>query len=748
MSNGKREYRLAAIMFTNIEGFSSMLESHEASALDLLTRHKAVLATTIEKNQGRVIKTIGDATLADFDTATQAVKAGIDIQKALYEFNQSSQSAMKIKLRIGIHLGDAYFGDDDAVGECVTIANRLQAIGPPGSLCISKEVYGLVSNKIEAEFIDKGQVKLKDIKRELHVYEVYPSGIPGRFTRKASTDRQNNEGDTVDSNVNDNSGQTQKLPGKTLFDFFKDRTNGLDIMGMAGVIGIPGDKVNKVLSKLENHGIIAQKKDDKGVTRVRFGGMGHVRKKNLENDYKKHHLQKNEYYGQGTGKSIIDLFFNEKKNMDLYGIAEGLGIPPHKAQRILLKLESKGIIARLQGEDGRPEFKYVGLFENQRRVINIPAFVADYNNKSEKQSVGRIVGNIVSFLAVFPFLAYLNFNFTPDHLWFYIPSIFWFNGIADQINTFVSSRKKKRFFNKTPNLNDKKIRLIKKFSENFKKFFNNLFSYLSVNAVAILANMYLIPDFPYLGMVQKGWFFAMIIGWGAGVIGHFIGSVINHFRLKSRMKKEGIPFGRKLKSLPDIPYSAESYMMYEVQTPVDTGVKFDSPYGHLMVKALGIRDSIVQQVNTGHMENTEWDNEILPLVENFIKKIEKILNQCENIDGLLNEMPMTKINEEIAYCKTRIASDISETLKVEYEKAQVQWENHKDSIIKLKEQQELMLTRLNSSILVLQQYQINLAKMKALTLEADSGSLDRLKMTSDELTNYIKDLKDSYEELA
>ncbi|TFG63111.1 MAG: adenylate/guanylate cyclase domain-containing protein, partial [Spirochaetales bacterium] len=168
-----KDYRLAAVMYTDICGFSRMLEKNEQETLEMLSFHNKLIYEKAKKHNGTVIKSIGDAFLVDFKNTFDAVKCAIEIQHELGAFNSSKQGE-KLVLRIGIHLGDIYFFETDALGEGINIASRLQSLAKPGRICISREVYSMVSNKIDVRIIPLGRVDLKNITRDIFAYEIIP----------------------------------------------------------------------------------------------------------------------------------------------------------------------------------------------------------------------------------------------------------------------------------------------------------------------------------------------------------------------------------------------------------------------------------------------------------------------------------------------------------------------------------------------------------------------------------------------
>ena len=122
--------QLAAIMFTDIVGYTSLMGKDERKAFDLLNKNRDIQKPIIEEYNGKWIKELGDGVMATFQTVSDAVMAAIKIQKACYALNE-------FQLRIGIHQGEIVTEDRDVFGDAVNIASRIQAIALPGSIYIS-----------------------------------------------------------------------------------------------------------------------------------------------------------------------------------------------------------------------------------------------------------------------------------------------------------------------------------------------------------------------------------------------------------------------------------------------------------------------------------------------------------------------------------------------------------------------------------------------------------------------------------
>src|SRR5712691_10053600 len=163
--------RLAAIMFTDIVGFSRQMGADEARMLRLLAVHNQVIEQAVAEHHGHVIKTVGDAFLVDFPSVVNAVQCAQRIQAQFRTYNAEKEKDEQVHVRIGIHSGDIVQRDGDVFGDGVNIAKRLQEQTDPDSICISDVVYRDVAQKIVlGTVVSLGRPKLKNIAQRFQVY--------------------------------------------------------------------------------------------------------------------------------------------------------------------------------------------------------------------------------------------------------------------------------------------------------------------------------------------------------------------------------------------------------------------------------------------------------------------------------------------------------------------------------------------------------------------------------------------------
>ena len=174
--------QLAAVMFTDIVGYTALMGKNERQAFELLRKNREIQKPIIEEFGGKWIKELGDGILASFSAVSNAVYAAIKIQEAC-------TSAKAFELRIGIHQGEVVFENDDIFGDAVNIASRLQALAPPSGIFVSESVQRDISNKndIRSEFVRLEN--LKNVKEPIPIYKIF------------SADKENQENKTLVANA-------------------------------------------------------------------------------------------------------------------------------------------------------------------------------------------------------------------------------------------------------------------------------------------------------------------------------------------------------------------------------------------------------------------------------------------------------------------------------------------------------------------------------------------------------------------
>src|SRR5215469_11374137 len=151
------------IMFSDIAGYTAIMGRDEAQGLAARDAHRELLRSILPRFHGRLLGDLGDGALSSFHSAIDAVSCARALQAA-------TGNDPEFKVRIGIHVGDVLFADNTVLGDGVNVASRIQAIAPPGGICISERVYEEIRNKPEFVVRDVGEQTLKNVPRPIRVY--------------------------------------------------------------------------------------------------------------------------------------------------------------------------------------------------------------------------------------------------------------------------------------------------------------------------------------------------------------------------------------------------------------------------------------------------------------------------------------------------------------------------------------------------------------------------------------------------
>ena len=163
MSDEKLKRRLTTVLCADVHGYSRLMGADEAATLATLRRCRTAIAGLVERHDGRIVNTWGDAVIAEFASVVEAVQCAVEIQQEISSQNSAPADAPQMRFRIGINLGDVMVDGSDIFGDGVNIAARLQELAEPGGVVISASVYDQVHNKLSLGFDCLGLQEMKNV---------------------------------------------------------------------------------------------------------------------------------------------------------------------------------------------------------------------------------------------------------------------------------------------------------------------------------------------------------------------------------------------------------------------------------------------------------------------------------------------------------------------------------------------------------------------------------------------------------
>ncbi len=164
--------KLAAILSADVKGYSLLMADDETFTIRTLKEYRGIMSNCIEQHNGRVVDSPGDNLLAEFSSVVDAVECAVEIQKQLKKENKRLVEDKRLEFRIGVNIGDVIQDEDRIYGSGVNVAARIEGIADPGGICISRNAYDHVKDKLELEFEHLGEHEVKNIKEPIRVYKV------------------------------------------------------------------------------------------------------------------------------------------------------------------------------------------------------------------------------------------------------------------------------------------------------------------------------------------------------------------------------------------------------------------------------------------------------------------------------------------------------------------------------------------------------------------------------------------------
>jgi len=710
----QKEYRLAAVVFTDIVGFSRMMEQEETATLELVKQHNALIGKLTEQFGGSVIKTIGDAFLLAFPNTVNAVKCSVAIQNQIKTIHTPG-SNLGISLRIGAHLGDIYFFENDALGEGINIASRLQSVAKPGRICISQDVFNLVSNKIELRIAQLGEVKLKNISRVIQAYEIL---VDPQDTDSATDPRQ-----AVDPG---REAQTQNGPVRAAFD-----PNSLkaDVLQETKRIGrrltisearkrfdIRGGDGERVLQELMNRGLVVRERTGQpqstgssGVGRP-HGGW--------------------EQWAQQITREITERVEEQTRNIDWGGHVRGPEArrAARHAARHMARVAARSsrysgsrfVSAEEEPDVADDEWDRALSADSDEATLASEyrahlQKVADSAQNSFRGHFGAFLGVNVGLAAIWAFTG-------AAFPWFLIPAGAWAIGLVTHRGVVMRRRREAFEIQSIENPSREQILILRKLNKARDSWASHLVSNLAVSGFLVMLNLITSPSFP--------WSVFPIGGMVIGLLSHFPVYSGKVRALRAKLAEAGARFGARRRS-------------------AGTTVPQAATTGSVSEQAAELRVAIVGQLKSFRKGESPVGEEFVPLLDNYVNQIRELDGKDRELEQIINSIPMGELEKDLARLIERRNSATDARVAEEYGNSIAQIQKQKQSFGELKNEKEMLHLRMNSAFNSLKQVQIDLARMKSISASAGSEvtSLSLLRRSSEELSQYLDDLHEGYEQL-
>ena len=694
----QKEYRLAAIMYTDIAGFSRMMEENEAGTLETLRRHNQLITDSVLKHGGRVIKTVGDVFLSEFPNTVDAVRSAVEVQNDIAEHN-GADPVMPLYLRVGIHLGDIYFFEDDALGEGVSIANRLQSLARPGKICISQDVLNLVSTKLDLNVRSLGRSKLKNISREIETYEISVNdgaeepGARDNDNATAATGSAARGARSSSSALRGALKENLQSPEYAGFNELKALVLGeikragrrLSIDDVRDRLPNRSGDIDTALETLAEKGFLTRgsagmaRETSRGMPR---SGSAHARvRKNWDRDW--NHGRRSP--GKSRGGS------DEEE-------------------------------ARIQSRWDR------ALEETPAGTGGYDSLVEDYKDhvasSAEREKAG-LRGHLISYAAVNGGLFFLwSMVMFGGFPWFLIVALGWGIGLASHCSGVRQKARESRELDQWPGLTREQLRIYRKLAKARSNWSGHLVSNIATSVFLLLLNFIVSPGFLWA---------AFPIGFMAiGVFSHLPAYKTKERRLLKRLRDAGASVAHLLSGKRA---AGEPEQRTTAGGPNTAGYEAEQVRARIVGKMAASPDG------------SPVGEDFLPVLDNYVEQIKLLDQKNRELDQIMHGIPVAELQRDLATLQKQRAKTENEKVLAEYDQSIRQIEKQQTSFAELKNEREILRLRLSSGLSQLKQMEIDLVRMASLSSNEEVASIGMLKDKSDELSQYLDDLREGYREL-
>lgn len=693
------DYRLAALLSCemSVDRLADSAAHNEAvSAFDNIVRRAC------DQNGGDIVKRVGETFLLSFTNAQAAVQCAVSIQRSASAHN-STGSIAPLHLRIGAHLGEVHFFESDAIGDVVAVVSRLQALARPGAICISEDVYRLVSGKTDTSFERIGTLPADNaLPDSVNAYEaiVVPGSAggdrPGSEERAAGgrpeAERWGGERSAADgehasgrgSGSGGDGGADDRRLKELAFAEIKRAGRRLSIQELENRLPGSPEQVSRVLNELADKGFLTR-------------------------------LESND------GRSVYASMRPRVHIPDRRGSGD-------------------------EREDKEAEKQWDAVlspeYDEDENDTVIEEYVEQTAEAADKAAAG-FRGHLTTYVGVnaLLFLVYMTTS-AGGFPWFLIPLTAWGIGIATHAGTVAQRKREKRELRQMQRPTRKQIRLFRKLTKARNAFSSHLISNVATSGFLAALNL----------LVSPGFFWAIfpIGGMGIGLLSHYPAFKSKERRILDQLKEAGGRFAERVRGSEPGRRSVGrsgaaaggSYSERNGETAAAGGARRDPG-----AEAERLRQQILEQLNRIDTKTAPFGDEIQPVLDDYVSQVTQLADKQREIAEIVDSIPIAELERDLQELSKKRREAQNDRMAAEYDRSIEQILKQKRSFEELKNEQEVLALRLRSGLNTLKQMQIDLVRMHSLSSGRNTASTDMLREKASELSNYLKDLEKGYAEL-
>jgi len=709
-----KEYKLAAILSIDLPEPPFAGEGEDEAAVQEAPRR--LIRESAASHGGTLIKAIGDSFILSFANSSDAVICALELQRRLgAEADASKGAGSPPRARMGIHLGDVYFFENDVFGDVVNAASALQAASRPGAVSVSAEVLSLVQKKMLLKTTPLLERRSRALPVDIIGYEIEASTDP---EPSGGTSREAGEAEAQEKTENPSLADIRKA----VLEEIRVQGRRLTVDEALRKFGWYGVEATEVIASLADAGILIGKAGSapppRGGTERRdapspAGDIGksiesaiHAIVSEIERAVEDGSRKSRAEGGAGHLVSGFNVKFDKESFKES---AEGF---KNVGREIRRQVRQSRHAAR-RGPSREENWAPPSSFQKYR---------ADLAGKAGKVRKG-LVGNIISFLIINAGLNYINVAFPQSQgfPWAPIVSIFWGFGVVDSIFSAIRASRQLREVEALPSdLDEERTKEIKAIHKERNSIGKHFISTLSIPSFLYFINTTVDPGNP--------WFIIPSAILAVAFVIHFITYAATiPSRTKRFFEKIGIKNSRK---------GLDESRMKQTTVTKDLGA-YTEIYRQAEDSAMDIGQSLSRTDPAAAAE-------MKPQLENYLNQVLLLSKTANELDAIIGEIPMEALKKDKVALQGKLG-EAQQTMRSEYEGSIKEIEKQEESFKALAEQREVIELRLRSSVNQLHQLKMDLARAKAADTESDAAgaesALSAIRARTRELSSYIDDLK-------
>ncbi|MFW5693918.1 MAG: 2TM domain-containing protein [Alkalispirochaeta sp.] len=684
------DYRLAAILYVDIVGFRTMMAADERAALELLSESTRRVTAVAERYHGTVIKTDGDRLLLDFPTTAEAYRCAGAILSAIGELGPvpGESAGSRLRARIGLHVGDVFFRENDALGNGIEIVRALTDIARPGHVVASGDVYNQIRDKLDGTAaIDVGPQEIAPLYQRVSAYELdvldlragprrprggdEPLGAGGASNAASppgeAPDRHHTERDHSGVGFEEDYRRLRRL----VLDSIRTRAARPDQARLPAQIGLAEEPSPVLVARLVEEGLVRPTEaEDEPAWSTR---------------------------SQSTGRE-------DRPKEHRHDPRSDLQFDPAQALGDVVRRGLKRILRTSGGSDADVAAAYRTEFE--RRM------------KAERAG---LAGHTTAYIGVNTLLVGLWAWSGVSFPWFLIPALGWGIGYVSHRVTVKSRERELEQVQAARNPTRHQLQLHRRLWKIRRRFRGHLAS--NGMTMALLGTINIITQTPF------PWALIPIGFMGVGLVAHW---------RKSRDEEEEV-----LQQLEASGFAPVGSRGADRRWSVSADFGTESP----AAEAKAIRGELLKELRSMKEAERPVGNDVKNVLDTYVDQIEALTTALREVDALIAGIPISELEADRRRLEEQLAQCSDSRLAEEYRRSIQQIDTQRQSYSELKAEREMLALRANTAVGALKQLKIDVVRARSSRGRVAQSSLDDLRARSTDLSRYLSDLREAYEEL-